>query len=339
MAVDISVIVPVFRVERYLEECVNSILAQEMQSFELILVDDGSDDNCPQICDNYAEMDSRVRVIHQKNQGLAAGRNAGMKIAQGRYIAFCDSDDQVKKDMLSKALIEMESRQADVLIFGYQTIPDGREHFPGFSINYTNNPMDLILDNPKIHSQNEFCFSCRFMFRRKFLLENSLYFDEEILIGEDMPFNTECIMSAKEIAILHESLYIYRTDNQNSIMHARYKPNLANKLELQYGKKLAITQKYGLHRKKAWMDDMAYYYMTAFSNMLFTNTMQEPREIQRASIHKILRLSLIQDNYRRSISLLFSDGIKTGLFRIFCLFKWDGLVYYFLKKWHGEGAD
>ena len=92
----ISVIVPVYKVEKYLEKCVNSICSQSYSDLEIILVDDGSPDNCGKICDEMALNDQRIRVIHQKNQGLAAARNAGLAIAQGKYVAFVDSDDTIE---------------------------------------------------------------------------------------------------------------------------------------------------------------------------------------------------------------------------------------------------
>ncbi len=97
----ISVIVPVYNVEPYLEECVRSIQNQSLREIEIILVDDGSPDNCPQMCDRYAGEDGRIRVIHQKNAGVSAARNAGLRAARGDYIAFVDSDDWVHPDYLS----------------------------------------------------------------------------------------------------------------------------------------------------------------------------------------------------------------------------------------------
>ena len=90
-----SIIVPVYQVEPYLCRCIDSILAQTFTDFELILVDDGSPDRCPMICDEYAKNDERIRVIHKKNGGLSSARNAGMEAAQGKYFLFCDSDDYV----------------------------------------------------------------------------------------------------------------------------------------------------------------------------------------------------------------------------------------------------
>ena len=104
----ISVIVPVYKVEPYLHECVDSILAQTFTDFELILVDDGSSDNCGKICDEYAAKDSRIRVIHQENRGVSAARNAALDAAKGEFIAFIDSDDVVNVYYLEVLLSGMD---------------------------------------------------------------------------------------------------------------------------------------------------------------------------------------------------------------------------------------
>lgn len=98
----ISVIVPIYNVERYLEKCVNSILNQSYADLEIILVDDGSHDKCPDICDEYAKHDSRIKVIHRANGGLSDARNAGLDIAKGEYISFIDSDDYIDPLMFEK---------------------------------------------------------------------------------------------------------------------------------------------------------------------------------------------------------------------------------------------
>lgn len=96
----ISVIVPVYKVEKYLSTCIDSILEQTYKNLEIILVDDGSPDRCPEICDDYSRIDSRVKVIHKKNEGLSSARNEGIRIAKGEYLTFVDSDDYISKDMI-----------------------------------------------------------------------------------------------------------------------------------------------------------------------------------------------------------------------------------------------
>ncbi len=115
---ELSIIVPVYKVEPYLRRCVDSILAQTFRDFELILVDDGSPDGCPDICDEYAAKDSRIIVIHQKNQGVSAARNAALDIARGEYIGFVDSDDWIEPEMYEKLIDAIKENGTDVAICG-----------------------------------------------------------------------------------------------------------------------------------------------------------------------------------------------------------------------------
>ena len=105
----ISVIIPVYKAEEYLERCVDSVLAQTYSNLEIILVDDGSPDNSGQICDRYAEKDSRVKVIHKKNGGVSSARNAGLDVATGEFVAFVDSDDFIAPDMYEKLMVSLSS--------------------------------------------------------------------------------------------------------------------------------------------------------------------------------------------------------------------------------------
>lgn len=111
----LSIIVPVYKVEPYIRRCIDSILTQTFRDFEVILVDDGSPDNCPAICDEYAEKDSRVRVIHKKNGGISDARNAGLDVAQGEYIGFVDSDDFIHPQMYEIMLRVIQKSSADLL--------------------------------------------------------------------------------------------------------------------------------------------------------------------------------------------------------------------------------
>lgn len=121
---EISIIVPVYQVEKYLNECIDSILAQTFTDFELILVDDGSPDNCPALCDAAAKRDSRVRVIHKQNGGVSTARNAGLDAAQGNWIAFVDSDDTAAPEYLEKMHKAVLETGADFAICSSQCIDE-----------------------------------------------------------------------------------------------------------------------------------------------------------------------------------------------------------------------
>lgn len=115
----VTIIVPVYNVEDYLSRCIESVIAQSYNCWELILVDDGSPDNCPQICDNYSSLDGRIKVIHQINKGQASARNAGLDVAKGDLIMFLDSDDFLHKDALRDSLAVLKKTNADIVQFSF----------------------------------------------------------------------------------------------------------------------------------------------------------------------------------------------------------------------------
>ena len=121
----ITVIIPVFRVEAYLRRCVDSVLAQTYENMEIILVDDGSDDSCPAICDEYAGQDSRVSVIHQKNAGLSGARNAGIEQAKGEYLSFVDSDDYLSPEFLERLYAACVETGSDISVCRWEYVKGG----------------------------------------------------------------------------------------------------------------------------------------------------------------------------------------------------------------------
>ncbi len=125
---ELSIIVPVYKVEKYLPKCIDSILAQTFRDFELILIDDGSPDNCGAICDEYAARDSRIKVIHQANAGVSAARNAGLDIASGTYLGFVDSDDWIEPEMYETMIATEKEKQVDVVVCGVRYCSDTGEY-------------------------------------------------------------------------------------------------------------------------------------------------------------------------------------------------------------------
>lgn len=147
----ISVIIPVYKVENYIRSCVDSILNQKLANFECILVDDGSPDNCPTICDEYAQNDRRIRVVHQENQGLSAARNAGMRMASGEWLAFVDSDDCVHPDYLSMLYETAQATDADIVCCSFFSIQDQES----MDEKWTYSPLKKVLS---AQESMHFCF-------------------------------------------------------------------------------------------------------------------------------------------------------------------------------------
>lgn len=148
----ISIIVPVYKVEKYLDKCVQSIVDQTYQNLEIILVDDGSPDNCGAMCDVWAEKDSRIKVIHKANGGLSDARNAGMAVTTGDWVTFVDSDDWLDPDMYEALLNTAREADADVVACRYQMVYPGQESFPkvctgDITILKTQDAMESLIQN------------------------------------------------------------------------------------------------------------------------------------------------------------------------------------------------
>ena len=123
----ITVVVPVYKVEEYIYKCVDSIINQTYKNLEIILVDDGSPDNCPKICDDYSKKDKRIKVIHKKNGGVSSARNEGLKITKGNYIVFVDSDDWIESNFIKEMLTNLINSKVDYIVCGYNRVYDGKK--------------------------------------------------------------------------------------------------------------------------------------------------------------------------------------------------------------------
>ena len=123
----VSIVVPIYKVEPYLEKCVESIRNQTYKNLEIILVDDGSPDKCGAMCDEYAEADPRIRVIHKQNGGLSDARNAGVERASGEYLLFVDSDDYIDRELVEKAVMTAQESRCDIVLFDYYCVEGGMQ--------------------------------------------------------------------------------------------------------------------------------------------------------------------------------------------------------------------
>lgn len=214
----ISVVIPIFNSEKYLKDTVESVLAQSFTDFELILVDDGSTDNSPRICDEYAKWDERVRVIHKKNAGVSMARNTGIEEAKGEYLFFCDSDDYVFQDMFEVCVHEV--RDTDLLVAGFLHVRDLTE---GLAFRKTDRETKTIALNEKeVHDNFKNVFNWiggvwRCLFKRDILIKNNLRFknveaEDELFIYNYLAF----ICSAVRLDNFDGYCYIVRQRSRSS---------------------------------------------------------------------------------------------------------------------------
>ena len=220
----ISVVVPVYKVEKYLDKCVESILSQSFEDFELILVDDGSPDNCPRMCDAWAEKDSRIKVIHKENGGLSNARNVGVAAAQAGYIAFVDSDDWVEQDFLKTLYEAALYYGADMVQCNYQTVPENGTiavTSSGFVIYEKEDIKNTLLEEM---SQNDVkhLYNSRWtkLYRADIAKEAVKLCPETQAMGEDFLMNFAAVTMCCRIVILDSApLYDYRV-NENSMTNS-----------------------------------------------------------------------------------------------------------------------
>ena len=211
----ISIIVPVYKVEKYLNRCIDSIINQTYKNLEIILVDDGSPDNCGEICDEYAEKDNRVKVIHKKNGGVSSARNTGIDSATGEYIMFVDSDDYIEKDGL-QYLFE-EYAEVDILIAGWKMLFNGQ--FNKYIVESKVCDRDMFVDEYiRIFRSGNLILSTPWskLYKRKIFVDNNLRFDEKNSISEDAKFNVEFFSFADNVKFFDVVLYVYNRDNSES---------------------------------------------------------------------------------------------------------------------------
>lgn len=202
----ISVIVPVYNCEKYLSACVESILGQTFSSLEIILVDDGSSDGSPRICDMYASADPRIRVIHQRNHGVSAARNAGLKLAVGELVSFIDSDDTLEADMYEMLVSYMNQYNADISHCGFNRVEDSiiRPIYGTgkIAIHDSVNALECLI------AGRLFSGGLWNKLYKKELLEG-LTFREDLKINEDILFNFEAFRRATKIIFADYAKYNY----------------------------------------------------------------------------------------------------------------------------------
>lgn len=222
-----SVIVPVYNAEKYIKQCVNSILNQSYSDFEVVLVDDGSPDNCPAICDEYAKQDSRVKVIHKENGGHTSARLKGLEIATGEYVVFVDSDDYVAKNYLETFALGIKENAVDLVCVGnIETDGQTEKYIPFTSVkqgyynrkDIENQIFPILFEN---YLGGKFTRTLwGKAIKKDLILPVLTKIDKRILIAEDSICIKSCVYKSKGISVFENCLYYYR-QNPKSIIHIK----------------------------------------------------------------------------------------------------------------------
>lgn len=312
----VSVVIPVYNVERFLRECVDSVLNQTMQDFEIILVDDGATDSSGAICDEYGRQDPRIRVIHQENGGLSAARNTGLDAASGEYVYFLDSDDYIEPYSLEHLQNMADEKQADVVFFDAYVFftdcePDPKVYQYHRSKEYSTKPgRQMLLE---LLDTDEYRTAVPLMlFRRDYMLKHNFRFREGIL-HEDELFTFYVYHGDGMIAHCHEELYARRM-RQASIMTGASMRKRYESVSVIY---FELSE---LYRKKVIRDEAGRRYLARMSRSMLAKYRLMAEEDQLAQAEKQERFKkdvLANGGYQDSkLKIKCSEGIRKFLYRI-----------------------
>lgn len=264
----ISIIVPVYKVEKYLRRCVQSIICQTYSNIEIILVDDGSPDRCGEICDEYASKDERIKVIHQKNKGVSAARNAGLDVAKGEYIAFVDSDDYVEKEYID--VLYNNIFDSDVVIAGYERLTENGSIISKNTTDKVKNiqipdGFSMLLGNGVVWGK----------LMRKNIIGN-IRFDTSYCVGEDGLFLHTVYRKCRQIKLIPDILYNY-IQYDNSAFHGKFNKN-------KYTEIFALQRRYELYEDIPDMyDELKVRYIcscTRIYNNMFASGWKKTKEAE-----------------------------------------------------------
>lgn len=322
----ISIIIPVYKAETFFDECVRSILAQSYNNFELILVDDGSPDRCPELCDKWAVTDGRIKVIHKQNGGVSSARNSGLEIASGEYICFVDSDDTIPVNGLQTLVSSIEQSNVDVVfgMFQFQygdkllphalRLPEGKYLFKDVLNDFID---DGTLGGFLLGS------ACAALYKRKVIMANHLRFMEGLKNNEDGLFNFELALDADSFAVVNTPVYNYRQDDVPS------KPNRMNE---NFGEKV-----FDILDMKEWpKDKYQYEIQKARRNvtLVWWDILHFAADYPFLKSLAFIRKNVNHPNVRKGINYMKPERMNLYKRVIFYLMKYRlCLTFYFLLKY------
>ncbi len=216
----VSVIVPVYNVEKFLPRCLDSIINQTLKDIEIICINDGSPDNCLSILEDYAKKDSRIRIINQENSGPSVSRNKGILMAQGEYIGFVDSDDWLDPDFYEKLYAAAKESDADIAACGIKVYR--KYSRVNYMLKYTKEHCVNDLER-KLYLCDvpETCNVWNKIYRTTFIKNNNIEFEVGINFGEDVSFTVEALYYSGNLVIVPATLYNYERRNVNSIVKTK----------------------------------------------------------------------------------------------------------------------
>ena len=220
----ISIIVPVYKIEKYVRECIDSILVQTYQDWELLLIDDGSPDNSGVICDEYAQKDSRIRVYHKENGGVSSARNLGLEKMTGEWVMFVDADDTIKPNTLDLCINKCIDNNLDIIQFSFSR---------GLNDSFCHSDQTEPLTSEEYIRADKLLMSVwGSLIRSSIIIENNIYFDKTLKLAEDQIMIMDCIRNAQRLQRIPNQLYYYRDNSTGASQNPKYEDILLSSEKL-----------------------------------------------------------------------------------------------------------
>lgn len=299
----LSIVVPVYNVEKYINECIDKFIKEYKDGIEIILVDDGTKDSCGKICEEYAKKYSYITVVHKENGGLSSARNVGIKIAKGKYIWCFDSDDYISPNSLELILKELE-KDCDLVALNYKTftVDDSVQEFVDFK--------KIDLEKEKFHicllEKSEISFmACRFIVKKNIVVNNNIFFTEGIY-HEDEDWTPRMALKVNKFEIIEYPIYNYRVGLDSSIMGMLNEKKVKDKLfitkkfyELSNSKELTKSEKEFIESR------IEHVFIAAINEISLYNS--KVRNNLKENINKLI---CVLDNIDTSKSMLVKKSIK-----------------------------
>ena len=286
----VSVIVPIYNVEKYLNKCIESIINQTYKNLEIILIDDGSTDKSGKICDRFEKKDNRIKVIHQKNAGVSSARNTGIDSADGLWIAFIDSDDWVEENYI-KNLIENTSKDVDVVQCGYYRIVEEKKEQINCAGKLEIKNADEFL-NGCLNPQTAYGL-CHMKIIRKSII-NDIRFNEKIVVCEDALFNIQISRNMKYFKMIKQPLYNYRI-NRDSVVRRSEKYKKALNVIGDY---LRINYKNNYKVRTNYFNFVVYHLMLIAVNYCYNP--EKPISDRKNTLKKVCKQDLFAKSLKGS---------------------------------------
>lgn len=322
--VEFSIIVPVYNIENYITECIESIITQTYQNFELILVDDESTDKSGEICDMYAKMYSKIKVIHKKNGGLSSARNSGIDNSNGEYLMFIDGDDKLyKKDNLESLNSIIIQKKADIIFYKMIYWYDKKYKFNNKKYsNIYKDKIDIINNLNKIGLLS--VSACDKIVKRDLIIKNALYFQDGLL-SEDIHWSYKLYLLAQKFYHTNLNIYVYRQQRTGSISMVKSEKSLS---DLYYIINYWLNYNYDSDKmKNTYYNLISYWYLiirTNYSKKIYNSDMLK-------RFKKMDKYMLnYNNNYKVRLAYItskfFGTNISLSIMRLYIFLKNKGLV-------------